>query len=215
MSKGVDVNQDCTAHIPCLVEGKYTFVGRYYGHSKHAPLTRQEARSLSAAGLSVVAVWESGFPTRSDYFSHAKGVADGASAYHYALEVVGQPLNTPIYFTVDYDAAPGEIAEGVMAYFQGVQDAFRTINKRSARSLLRKRVATSSYAIGVYGSGAVCAHVQRAKLVTHTWLAQSAGWASTKTYTAWNIRQGATKTICGMDADTDEMGENGGSFKIL
>ena len=43
----------------------------------------------------------------------AQGVLHGTSAYHYALQTIGQPASTPIYFTVDYDALQGHVIGGI------------------------------------------------------------------------------------------------------
>lgn len=162
---------------------------------------------MTDAGLSIVALWENGFPTTSDYFSYTRGVHDGVAAYHIALTEIRQPAGTPIYFTVDYDAAPADITGGISDYFHGVRDGFHTIGR-----------GAPVYAIGVYGSGCVCAWLlDHAPSVTYAWLSLSAGWSGYDSFTRWNIKQSVApdNTVRGLPADWDESLGHGGGFKVL
>ncbi len=208
MAKGLDINRNCAAIAAELVADGYEFIGRYYKttHGSH-PLTYEEARALTDAGLSIVALWENGFPTSRGYFSYGKGVHDGVAAYHMALTEARQPAGTPIYFTVDYDAAPEDITGGISDYFHGVRNGFHTIGRGAA-----------AYAIGVYGSGAVCGHLlDHAPAVTYAWLSLSTGWRGSAGFTRWNIRQhtAPNNTVHGVPADLDESAGHGGGFKVL
>ena len=56
----------------------------------------------------------------------------------------------------------------------------------------------SGYKIGVYGSGATCAHLQKKGLVDYCWLAMSTGWPGFKEQVSsgnWNLSQQRT-TFC-------------------
>ena len=174
MAKGLDINHNSTAIAKALVADGYEFIGRYYKMTPGShPLTHAEARALSAAGLSIVAVWENGFPNSRDYFSYARGVHDGAVAYHYALTETRQPAGTPIYFTVDYDAAHSDITGGISDYFHGIRDGFHTIGR-----------GAPAYAIGVYGSGSVCDWIlSHFPAVAYAWLSLSTGWSGHNSFT--------------------------------
>lgn len=204
MATGIDTNQVCTPHLQCLQNNGITFVGRYYAmNSSPKRLKLAEAQAISQAGMHVVAVWETGFPTTPGFFSHAKGVLHGTTAYHYALEAIGQPAGTPIYFGVDFDAAQTHIVGGITDYFHGIGEAFNTIGHNQP-----------VYKIGVYGSGKVCAWLLNHDLASFTWLAQSTGWAGFHQFTDWNIKQGPTHNLCGLDVDGDETKGNGGGFQV-
>jgi hypothetical protein len=209
MSKGFDANVDLTRFASCLRSAGYDFVCRYYNiNNPHKNLTLGEVHSLSAAGLSIVAVWENGFPDHAPYFSHAKGVFDGTSAYHFAHENIGQSVDTPIYFAVDFDASQKDVNGVITTYFQGIIDAFNTISGQQP-----------VYQIGVYGSGLTCSSLLTAGLVQFTWLAQSMGFRGSKTFKNFNIKQLLEKRECktiqgGVAGDPDTSPGNEGSFKL-
>jgi hypothetical protein len=71
-------------------------------------------------------------------------------------------------------------------YFNGVAEAMSD--------------AVSGYAIGVYGSGAVCRILgANCPFVSFTWLAEAPGWQGTKTYAGWDVKQvAATAPLCGL-----------------
>jgi len=189
MANGLDVAQDSTPQIGCLGENGYTFICRYYNTNHPSKnLTLAEAQALSAAGITIVVVWENGFPTTAGYFSQAKGVADATAALALAT-AIGQPAGSAIYFAVDYDATAADVSGPVTDYFQGVASVLGA--------------AATQYAAGVYGSGATCQSLLDAGLVTFSWLSQSTGFRGSKTFTAFNIKQGPEATICTMDADSD------------
>src|SRR2546423_434381 len=125
MAKGLDVGEDCTDQIGCLTDEGFEFVGRYYNTNNPSKnLTLTEAQALSAAGMTIVVVWENGFPTKASYFSHAKGVSDATTALEMASEVIGQPEGSAIYFAVDYDATATNVSGPITQYFQGVKSVF-------------------------------------------------------------------------------------------
>lgn len=210
MKKGFDTNRDLTPFAAGLKAAGYDFAGRYYNvNNQSKNLTLAEARALTAAGLSIIAVWENGYPTAAGYFNYQKGVYDATSAYHYALDQIGQPSGTPIYFAVDYDASAPDTNGVVTQYFQGVYDAFNTIGSNSP-----------IYRIGVYGSGLVCSTLLNAGKATYTWLAQPGEWGGSKTFTAYNLKQALQKTECpnikgGVVGDPNTSpNDNEGSFVI-
>ena len=209
MKQGFDANRDLTAFALGLKDAGYTFVGRYYNiNNQSKNLTLAEAKILSALGLSIIAVWENGYPTKASYFSHAAGVHDGTSAYFYALKTIGQPAGKPIYFAVDYDASQADLLNNIVPYFIGIADGFNAISGNNPQ-----------YPVGVYGSGLVCNSLLTQHLASYTWLAQPADWQGSG-FSAFNMKQLMQKLECptvngGIEGDPDiSPNDNEGSFMI-
>lgn len=202
MSSGFDTMTNCQSKASSIKSAGYDFVCRYYNTNNTSKnLTLAEAQALSNAGVYIVSIWENGYPTSASYFSKSKGLSDGAAAYAYAKNTIGQPSSSVIYFAVDYDASTSDISGVITDYFNGVCEAFKS--------------AGGNYGIGVYGSGAVCDYIYKNVIqVFYTWLAQSTGWSGYTTYTGWNLKQGSGTTILGMQCDTDTGNGNAGAFKI-
>ena len=196
---GVDSSSACDAtSIACLTSKGIAFVGRYYSRTTHIPgkvLSAAEAKLLSAANLTIVTVYEDA-PTSAAYFSAARGTADANGAMQQAA-TVGQPPGSAIYFTVDYDAAPADIAGVITQYFAAVA---ATIGGK--------------FQVGVYGSGAVCTAMLNAGSATIAWLAQSTGWTGYAAFNAWAIKQGPEQSVCGLNSDTDVARDNFGGFAV-
>ena len=201
---GVDTPANAAPQLACLAAAGTRFVARYYARGNRPKIIRRaEAQAISAAGLGLVAVWESGFPTTVDYFARAQGEADGADAHQRATEI-GQPRDTPIYFAVDYDADPAHVAGPILEYFRGI-----------AAGLAGAAGGTARYLVGCNGSGIVCAAIKAAGLASFTWLAQSRGWRGYADFTAWNLRQGPVAKLCTLDVDGDEGREPFGEFQVV
>ena len=189
MAKGIDTPSSCWKSADCLKSSGIEFVGRYYNtHNQAKNLTKTEAGVLIAAGLTIVAVWENGFPTRADYFTTGQGEQDAAAALKIAGQI-GQPELSAIYFTVDYDATEADMP-AVTRYFQAIADAFDAADR--------------SYDTGVYGSGAVCKSILTAGLAGWSWLSQSMGWRGSHEFVGYDIRQGMTTRMCGISVDMDD-----------
>lgn len=203
MANGIDASVNCTVKAFDLQANGIEFVCRYYANSGKKILSRSEALALSQAGLNIVVVWEDGYPTKGSYFSYAKGVDDGSSAYHDAL-VIGQPIDSPIYFAVDYDASPADVSGGICDYFRGVATGFAASGGTDEQT----------HPIGVYGSGATCSFLLARNLVTFTWLSQSTGFRGSKDFAAWNIKQGPDQQMVGIDVDFDESTDDYGGFQV-
>ena len=107
---GMDCAKDTSNFAAAIKGAGVSFVGRYYRWpaSRYAALTYTEAAALSDAGLYVVALWE-WISNEISNFSYHDGFAQGSSAYRQAM-TTHQPAGTPIYFTVDADFAPDQIA---------------------------------------------------------------------------------------------------------
>jgi hypothetical protein len=197
---GIDTYLTCTSDlIACFKENGCAFIGRYYFNLTQTikqKFTASEAKAISAAGLSCVAVYENQSNT-SGYFTAAKGTSDATGALAQA-QALGQPAGTAIYFAVDCDLTAQQISGGVVPYFQSVN-----------------AVIGKAYAIGVYGSGLTCTTLLDADLATYAWLTCSMGFEGSKTFTRWNIRQSDEETICGIDVDPDVATGDYGAFRIL
>ena len=196
MSRGIDTACVLTAHTAAAIAAEgCKFVGRYLcrpGNDKL--LKRNEAQIITDAGLSIVSVWEQGYPIRASYFTSKRGALDAEQAIA-AAQAAGQPQHSPVYFAVDYDAVPCDM----FRYFKAVELG----------------MAGSGYSIGVYGSGAVCLNLREHGLVDYTWLAQSRGWAGYATLPTPNIRQSSEFTLAGLDVDGDITNGHGGGWRII
>lgn len=203
MSIGLDTMSNTQSQATCIKNAGYSFVCRYY--NTNAPsknLTKSEAIALSNAGLYNVSIWENGYPTSSSYFSLAKGQSDGAAAYNYAKNTIGQPSNTPIYFAVDYDASQTDIEGVISQYFAGITSAFND--------------AGTGYSIGVYGSGATISYIyNNFYLVTHRWQAQSTGWRGYDANGPWELKQGSGFSLCNLSCDHNTSNGNAGGWQVF
>jgi hypothetical protein len=184
--------------LPQLKAAGIHAAGMYYFHASAFKqlLTKAVAQAVSGAGLYVVSIWESGYPTSGGYFGSESGHADGTGALIRAQEA-GQPADSPIYATVDYDATQSDL-DGITAYFQAFAAALG-----------------NSYTVGVYGSGMVCQHLINLCLVKKTWLAESTGFAG---YQSWlshaDIVQIKSARVFGMDVDTNRTSGSAGGWQL-
>ena len=201
MERGIDASANCMPIRKTLLKSGRTFVCRYYANSGTKRLTTKEARTLSKAGLRIVTVWEDGRPTKASYFSYAKGVDDGTSAYHDALSL-NQTAGSVIYFAVDFDPSPADVSGVIADYFRGLADGFNAITQ-----------AQPQYIIGVYGSGATCSALREAGLAQYSWLAMATGWRG-HNFGGWNIRQSVGKKIGKIPVDYDQATDDYGGFTI-
>ena len=94
----------------------YTFAVRYLSFDTQGKnLTAAEARALQAAGVDVVSNWE--FGAQDALKGRARGASDATEALRQA-NAAGMPAGRPIYFSVDFDATPGQQA-AINDYFDG------------------------------------------------------------------------------------------------
>jgi len=206
MSVGLDSSVNLERAIKQIAQEGYHFAGRYYCQTDHPKLlTPSEARAISAAGVYIVAVWKNGYPTSSGYFTYNTGLEDAQMAYNYARTIIGQPADTPIYFTVDYDATLEDARGGISEYFRGVVEAMKAGAEQHG----------VHYDIGIYGSGSVCENIMsQFAEITYAWLSMAAGWSDSREFEKWNLKQGPSTTVCGIAIDTDISNGNGGGFKL-
>lgn len=196
MSKGLDANGDLRMYANKLAGLGYSFVCRYINPGKLQPLTVTESQALSDVGLYIISIWEEGSPIHPGYFNADRGGADGSGSVS-AAQYLGQPVGTPIYFAVDYDAASEDLP-AIASYFSAVHS----------------RVKAAGYAVGVYGSGLVCQDLSQIGWVSKTWLSQSRGFAG---YDEWkdqaDILQGVETQVLGLDVDLDTANGDAGGWQ--
>lgn len=199
---GIDCPFNCTRLVDQIRSINAKFVGRYYRptKSKWPSLTLSEARAISSAGLDIITLWENESDSLAR-FSFSAGEDDGMLADKYARSA-GQPVETPIYFTVDFDCSKAQISGALNDYFRGVAAGLNTAGAEDF-----------TYDIGVYGSGEVCSWLLEHNRVSHTWLAQSTGWGGYKGFAGWNIRQRWSKSKP-FDHDLDEARPGCGFFRV-
>lgn len=146
------------------------FVCRYLstpGNPKN--LTRAEAKKLRAAGIAIVLVFET--TARRALGGRVAGIRDARSARAQAVGCAA-PAHQPIYFAVDFDPSPAELAT-VVAYIHG------------AASVLG-RTAT-----GVYGGDAAVKACLDAGACKYAW--QTYAWS----HGVWDPRAQLRQTLNG------------------
>jgi hypothetical protein len=187
MQKGIDSNESLLPYLHRLKEEGCTFACRPYSHDTEGRLTREEADALLQAGVRIVSFWKNSRYEGLSHYTHQAGLADGAAACQQA-DALGQPRGTPIYFTVDYDAAPEEIQRHILPYFSGVREAISRFS------------SYTPYRMGVYGSAGVCQAVRR-QAADHsyaaffTWLAYFEGQEGKHPEAGYNILQQAGQEL--------------------
>lgn len=195
MTEIIDASVVCGPHATALAAAGVRTAIRYYSRDTLNPAkrtTRAEALQLAAAGIRLGIVHEARFGNRVTSFSRDLGVADGAYAFKYAADVMGQPAGSAIYFGVDFDATAKELTASILPYFEGVAEALAS--------------APRAYRVGVYGSGLTCRTVLDRGLAELAWLAQSKGWAGYQTFlksNRWALLQEMPAEIAGVDCDPD------------
>jgi Domain of unknown function (DUF1906) len=200
--QGIDLANDTSDKLMELQGSGLEFVARYYREpvSRWPALSWSEAQSLSSQGLKIVAVWES-HSRDVQHFSYFSGYNDAMMAYPQA-RAVGQPAGSAIYFAVDFNARS--------AAFLPIDEYFRGVNA----GLAAASGGHAIYAVGVYGSGAVCDAMKREGLVQYAWLSNSIAWEGSIGYEDWNIRQGFRSPALSFNHDFDEAKGDYGGFQV-
>ena len=193
MPQGISTDLTLTSIAGDLANAGVFFVFRYYSTTTQIigkRLTLPEAEALAGAGITIGVVYEDN-PLTISYFSNSRGHQDAVNAYNAAL-AINQPPGTAIYFAVDFDVAPADVSGSILDYFAGVN---RGINDAAN--------GNATYSIGVYGSGLVCSQIKsNCPFVQYAWLAESPGWAGSKTFSGWDVKQSiATVELCGLSVD--------------
>jgi LysM repeat protein len=198
--KGLDAAVNLTQKAKCLRNQGFDFAVRYYNvsNSQTFPekrLTLTEAKALVGAGFLLGVVFQQAGNAIGS-FNRDIGVRHGKRAHDLAVNSIGQPAGSAIYFSVDFDASASQIDGPITSYFKSVRDAMAEANGGAPR-----------YQIGVYGSGLTCSKLLAKGLVSLTWLAQSMGFRGSKEFAEqkrFNLRQFLPKVKCGIDHDPDD-----------
>lgn len=197
----VDTNRRTTSRLGCLrAQGINCFI-RYYARSTAQPekrLTRAEADAVIGSGASLAIVHQAGGASVSS-FSDAKGRQDAEYALTFAIETIGQPAGSAIYFAVDFDCDAAQFKNSVLPHFQAIQD----VNRNGGFS--------KQFAIGAYGNGLVLQGLLSAGLCEFAWLSQSTGHRGSKAFKAsgkWSLFQRLPSTICDIGVDVDDLNPN-------
>ncbi|CAM3222413.1 glycoside hydrolase domain-containing protein [Sporolactobacillus spathodeae] len=155
--KGVDCARRLTpVSAKKLKAAGFDGIGRYLGPpDSWKTLTKEEVSAATSAGLRLFSIWEKA-PTDAAYFTRTQASIDAREAAYWA-RLLGQPVGTPIFFTVDYNASPKELSVIRSYFFQ-----------------LHRYL--SAYTIGAYGSLSVINAL-------HLWQAadcffQTAAWSA-------------------------------------
>lgn len=158
----------------------YTFAVRYLSYDDSGKnLTREEADALIAAGIEIVSNWENSAGDALDGFDAGAEYAREAEAQAAAN---GMPPTRPIYFSVDFDASPGQ-QDALDAYFDGV-----------ASVIGRERT-------GAYGGYYVIQRLFDAGKITYGW--QTYAWSGGQWEPRAQLRQ-VENGIAGGTLDRDE-----------
>lgn len=178
-TEGVDYSMARPSPAALYAAGK-RFVVRYGGPgsaSKH--LSAAEARSLSAAGLAIVANAEG---SAGGFTGRAAGVSWATSA-DAAFRAIGMPAGRPIYFSVDWNVSAAQWP-GVVAALKGAADVI---------GLGR---------VGIYGGLQAVQWAQRDRVASWFW--QTYAWSGGKWAAGTHIQQYRNAvTLAGADVDLD------------
>ncbi len=154
-----------------------------------------EAQAYAAAGIKLGLVVEGWGDINHSALNSTAGQRDALVALNYAFNKLGlqkNDKNVIIWFAVDTDVTDRQIKNYVIPYFTAIKKEFDHYD--------------GAPSIGVYGSGAVCTAVVKAKVAEYGW-----GWNGTKAYRAsgeWTYEQQLPKTIAGLDTDPDILNPN-------
>lgn len=181
MNTAFDTNRDVTRFIPWLLEQGFTTAIRYYSAAATPKrVSRAEAEALVRAGFTLVVVYQD-YGNSPDGFSEAAGRLAGRRAHDYAQSVIGQPENSAIYFSVDFDASSNDLRDRIVPHFRGIADALAEAGGGAAL-----------YRVGAYGSGLTLETLLGAGLTSLAWLSMSLGHRRSRDFHrsgAWHIHQ--------------------------
>ena len=160
----------------CKLGGE-KFIIRYYAkeENNHKVLTQKEVEAFNNYGINIVSVYQDVGDVDGS-FSSSKGSANAIRALQLAREL-GQPEDSAIYFSVDYDARSQAALDNICDYFEAIKAVFDEQG--------------NPYRIGVYGSGAVC-RIIRESYAQYSWLSCTTGHWEYNQYDStskYNIKQ--------------------------
>jgi hypothetical protein len=193
----IDTNHLTTRKLNCLADAGVKSIIRYYARftqQREKRLTRPEAEAILRSGMSIAMVHQAaGDSPRA--FSRETGIADAEYARNQAINVIGQPGGSAIYFGVDFDCDEDDVSHRIVPYF------------RAVREILAAEGLEPRYEVGAYGNGLLLRTLLEANLVSHTWLSQSTGHNGSRAFkqtNRWTLFQHLSSVICGLDLDVDD-----------
>jgi len=199
--------------MDCLSANGVDVIIRYYARARQGGdfaekiLEPDEATALSSKFFIAVCYQ---YNARSDaVFSKEQGLEDARFARKYAAATIKQPLNSAIYFGVDYDPHDTALENNIVPHFRGIALG---MSEASADGY-------PQYDVGVYGAWQVCKRLKDASLTKYAWLSNSTGWGDhqgRKEYvdsTQWTLLQKIRQQdLCGVDHDPNEVQTGIASF---
>lgn len=188
MTKAIDSATSITsATAQALKDAGIRIVARYLTGA--FAMTTDEVHATMSAGLKIISIYETN-PTNVDYFTQAQGISDAQAAVQ-AATGLGQPIGTPIYFTVDYDAQVSDLG-AISDYFAGI------------------RSAIGQYKVGLYGSYRV---VTSTIDTDYRW--QTLAWSGGQVASNIHLYQSQNDVqVGGIGVDTDEIYQEPGCWTL-
>lgn len=199
MDKMIDCYSPLTAEdVKALKANGYTTVGRYLGAKTHGwakGMTPGEVAAIKSEGLAVVSIWE-GNPTAASYFTTTQAEQDARDALIDATWL-GQTAGSAIYFVVDYDAQPQDLA-AIQTYFAAIH-----------------RTLGGVYKIGTYGGIRTLEALYTASSKPdYFW--QAMAWSAGKTFAhAQIVQQTINARVDNMSVDLDNVLQEPGSWPCV
>jgi hypothetical protein len=194
--EAIDCSSTLTpATAAALKSSDIVAVGRYLGYKAHGwdkSMSPAELAIIQAAGLSAVLIWESD-PTSAAYFGYGQGLLDAQSAIVEA-NYLGAPKGTAIYFVVDFDAQPADMA-AIIAYFNGVRAGL-----------------AGQYLVGAYSSYAVLQALQTSAYAPDKYW-QTYAWSGGQVFEGNSIYQYQNNVFFeGVNVDRNTIENNSGCW---
>lgn len=192
MSEGVDYSWARPGGAALAAAGK-TFAVRYLYPGGGKGLTSGEVADLTANGIAVAVVFESG---GAEALNGAGAGARDAQIAQGQLAACGLPATMPVYFAVDFDANGGQLS-AIDDYLNG------------AGSVLGQA------RVGVYGSYAVTTHCRASGSAPWSW--QTYAWSAGQVDAGANLYQylngqninGGVDYVRSLTADFGQVGNGG------
>lgn len=210
----IDTPWSTRGRLAALKNAGVTGVIRYFNHRNSAKLpekcvTRDEAREIISAGLSLAVIFQQRQDRIAD-FDQAKGEKAGRRARQLALDI-GQPAGSAVYAAVDSDFFRVAELRKVSAFFRGFARA------------LNPPEADVAFKVGAYGSGLVLRTLRDEGLIEYLWVSMSRGYRGTTELLdegTWHLAQLPPETVVGgIAADKNEtnprFGHDFGQFVAL
>lgn len=204
----IDTNRRTTSRLGCMQgQGVQTII-RYYARTTGQPekrLIRAEAEAILDAGASIATVHQAGGDGATS-FSRQRGRQDAEYSLKYAIETIGQPDGSAIYFAVDFDCNASQFQSNVVPHFEAIHE------------VVDSGAFSKRFAIGAYGNGVVLEGLLSRNLCEFAWLSQSTGHHGSKAFKEsgrWTLFQRLPSTLCGLGVDVDELNPAATAFGLF